>query len=298
MELLKTLPSQVKITKTGTTKRNSMALFKCVCCNQEVERIKQVGLLAQTCGSKGCKPSGPKTGHGESGTELHRIWSSMVGYCKRKNQLIDPTWLDYLNFKTDMHSTYFEEAKLTRKNTNEAYSKSNCLWVNPKEMLGLPSNSTQVSTVTGRQFEQHNMHDSRPYRIWRNMRLRCSDTKHARYHVYGGKGIKVCNDWDNSFTKFWLDMQDGYTDEMTIDRINSNLGYAKENCRWVTLKENSSRSRATPTQQIDLVTKCVVKVWNSAREAGLELNIDPSSITKVVLGKKKSAGGFGWVVVN
>ena len=297
MELIKSLPTQVKITKSGTTKRNSMALFKCVACSKEVEKIRSVGLLAQTCGSSGCKPSGPQDGHKESKTLFHRSWMAMVGYCKRKNQLINPEWLSYLNFKTDMQADYFEGAKLTRKNTNAAYSKENCLWVNPKEMLGQPSNSKQVSTVTGRQFEQHNMHKTRPYRIWQNMRTRCNDPKHHRYSVYGGKGVKVCAEWQDSFTQFWLDMQTGYDDTMTIDRIDSDQGYTKSNCRWVSLKENCSRSRATPTQQIDVLTGVVIKVWGSAREAGLALNIDPSSIAKVISGKKNSAGGFKWLVV-
>jgi len=296
MDLIKSLPSQLKITKNGTIKRNQMGLFKCPVCQCEVERIKTVGKKSQTCGSTGCKPSGPKDGHGDSNSLFHRAWSNMLKYCRRSQHQFDESWVDYLVFKQDMFTTYFDGAKLSRKIAQQPYSKDNCFWTDSKNMLGLPSNSIQVSVVTGRQFEQHNMHNTRPYRIWQNMRLRCNNPKHNRYSTYGGKGIKVCQEWENSFTKFWLDMAIDYTEEMTIDRIDSNKGYTRENCRWVTLKENSSRSRATVTKQIDVNSGEVIKEWPSAREASLALGIDASSITKVVLGKKKSAGGFRWAI--
>ena len=294
MEMLRKLPPETKITSTGTTKKNSMGLFKCPACNQEVAKIRSVGLKAETCGAIGCKVSGPKSGHRQSGTPIYIAWSNMKQYCSRSSNSYCAVWESFEQFRQDMGASYRPGSRLARLESLKEYSKENCIWVKPDELLDTPTNSMQQSCVTGRLFEQHGYHGTRPYRIWSNMRVRCYDPKHRRYSVYGGKGIRICDEWLNSFTAFWQDMQEGYTDEMTIDRIDSNGNYYKGNCRWITLAENSSRSRATVTKQIELATGAVIKEWASAREAGLSLGIDPSSIIKVCKGKMKSAGGFLW----
>lgn len=83
----------------------------------------------------------------------------------------------------------------------------------------------------------------RLYSIWKNMNSRCNakeSTNEFLYRYYGSKGIAVCDDWkDYKNFKEWA-MNNGYTDELTIDRINGNLGYNPENCRWVTRKIQSN----------------------------------------------------------
>jgi hypothetical protein len=133
----------------------------------------------------------------------------------------------------------------------------------------------------------------RARRIHGNMKQRCSNPNHDSYVDYGAKGVTVCDKW-NTFEGFWEDMQEGYSDDLTIDRISSKLGYFKENCQWISLEENSAKSKAIKTAQIDKETGKIIKIWFSAREAAFELGIDPSSIIKVCKGKKKSAGGFVW----
>lgn len=294
MEMLKKLPQETKVTSTGTTKKNSMGLFLCPICNGEVVKVHGAGLMALSCGASGCRQSGPRTGHMQSGTPVYIAWSNMKSYCQKSANAFSTEWESFAVFSGDMEQGYQPNTRLARMDSLKPYSKENCFWLNPDEMLDTPTNSTQKSAVTGRLFEQHGMHGTRQYRIWSNMRTRCYDPKNARYAVYGGKGIKVCDEWLNSFTNFWQDMKEGYTDEMTIDRKDAARDYCKDNCRWLTLAENSSRSRATVTQQIDVQTGAVIKEWPSARTAGLALGIDPSSITKVCLGKKQSAGGFRW----
>lgn len=294
MKLLSKLPTELKLTSTGTTKKNSMGLFYCPSCKTEVTKIRSVGLKAATCGAIGCKESGPRNGHLQSNTPVYVAWSNMKQYCNRSKNEHSIEWNSFDTFRKDMGDSYVGSSRLTRVNSLAPYSKDNCFWVTPEELLHTPTNSSQQSCVTGRLFEQHGYHGSRPYRIWSNMRLRCYDPKHRRYSVYGGKGIRICDAWLNSFTAFWQDMQEGYTDEMTIDRKNSNGDYEKSNCRWMTLAENSSRSRATVTKQIDPVSLVIIKEWPSAREAGLTLGIDTSSIAKVCNGKMKTAGGFLW----
>lgn len=73
--------------------------------------------------------------------------------------------------------------------------------------------------------------ESREYRIWLGMKNRCSNSKNPRFDRYGGRGIEVCDSWFNSFETFLQDMgpcPNGYS----IERLNNDLGYCKENCVW------------------------------------------------------------------
>lgn len=80
---------------------------------------------------------------------------------------------------------------------------------------------------------------ARLYRIWANMKCRCDNPKAAKFHLYGGKGIKICDQW-RDYRKFreWA-LSSGYEESLMIDRKESNKDYEPNNCRWVTVKESA-----------------------------------------------------------
>ena len=85
---------------------------------------------------------------------------------------------------------------------------------------------------------------TRLYYIWNSMKQRCHNHKSKDYRHYGLRGIRVCDDWRNNFTSFrdWA-ISNGYTDELTIDRIDVNGNYEPLNCRWVTMAEQNRNKR-------------------------------------------------------
>ena len=124
-----------------------------------------------------------------------------------------------------------KEKKIKKTNVVCGVTKScGCLWYN--------------SVALGN--KKHGMSKTRLYECWRDMRNRCYLKTRYDYYGYGGRGISVCEDWKNNFEPFmnWA-LNNGYKDNLTLDRIDVNGNYCPENCRWSTKKEQAINRRTT-----------------------------------------------------
>ncbi len=88
----------------------------------------------------------------------------------------------------------------------------------------------------------HNLSNHRLYKIWHNMIQRCTNPKNTFYENYGERGIKVSNKWLD-ISNFINDMYPSYQEGLSMDRIDNNKGYSKDNCRWTTRSIQSRNTR-------------------------------------------------------
>jgi hypothetical protein len=95
------------------------------------------------------------------------------------------------------------------------------------------------------QPERHGFSHSKIYNTWRGMRTRCNNPL-VQKHLYKDRGISVCENWQKSFIDFktWA-LRNGFKEGLQIDRINNDLGYSPDNCRFVTPYQNSINKRNT-----------------------------------------------------
>lgn len=117
------------------------------------------------------------------------------------------------------------------------------------------------SELLSKRNYRHGLRYTPMYAIWKSMKNRCLNTNDEKYKYYGGSGIGICDEWISSFINFYNDMNSSYEEHIklygrkntSLDRVNPNLGYCKENCVWATWKEqnNFSHKRQFRGNQLD-----------------------------------------------
>lgn len=109
---------------------------------------------------------------------------------------------------------------------------------------------------------KHNMSQSRLHKTWSGMKSRCYYENDISYKLYGGRGIRVCDEWKDDFIAFrdWA-LSHGYRENLTIDRIDTNGNYEPRNCRWATVKEQANNRRSSHFLTMNGETK-TIQQWS------------------------------------
>lgn len=127
------------------------------------------------------------------------------------------------------------------------------------------------SAVTTKMKTTHNKSKTTLYKRWKSIRLRCYQVNNLSYSDYGGRGIKMCDEWKNDYMSFheWA-VNSGFDDSLQIDRIDNNGNYEPSNCRWVTSKQNCNNRRSNiivKINEIEMTLKAACEKLNMKYKA-------------------------------
>ena len=129
---------------------------------------------------------------------------------------------------------------------------------------------------------------NRIYHIWYSMINRCEQKQNDAYKNYGGRGIKIVNEWKENFAVFekWA-LANGYQNDLTIDRIDNDGNYEPSNCQWLTPKENT-RKRRNVKLTMDSANEIRKMISNGVKyeDIGEMFNICISQISRIKHNKR------------
>lgn len=114
----------------------------------------------------------------------------------------------------------------------------------------------------------HGLRNHPLYHTWLNIKDRCSNHNNSHYKYYGGRGINICEEWRNDFKKFydWA-ITNGYSQGLSIERIDVNKDYSHDNCTWITMREQARNK--TTTIKIEKEDGKFISVSELAKELGM-----------------------------
>ena len=166
-----------------------------------------------------------------------------------------------------------EDTKIMVPNRTQTYQKCLCdcgnIVIVPKSYLK-SEHTRSCGCWVKEMHTTHGLSQSRIYKVYSGMKKRCYDKNHKIYNRYGGRGITVCDEWAKDFMNFYnWSMDNGYQDNLTIDRIDNNKGYSPDNCRWVTMLEQAQNT----SKNVNITYKGktqTISAWS--RETGIPQN--------------------------
>lgn len=154
----------------------------------------------------------------------------------------------------------------SKKDTNARWI-CRCDCGNPAVAYGQDLQRGKVKScgcLNAKRIKQHGMANSPEYAIWQNMRQRCENPENAVWHNYGGRGIKVCSEWEK-FERFFADMGAKLPGQ-SLNRIDNDGDYCKENCEWVGASVQANNTRRNRVLELNGERKTLAQ-W--AKSAGM-----------------------------
>lgn len=134
-------------------------------------------------------------------------------------------------------------------------------------------------------------YDKKLYNKYQDIKSRCYNQKRAKYKSYGGRGIKMCEEWKKDFSIFqkWA-YNNGYEEHLTIERIDVNGNYEPSNCRWIPMNEQAKNKTTNVNIEINGEINCIAE-W------GRKLGFNQKELNKIYRAKRKNKD-FKKILIN
>lgn len=185
---------------------------------------------------------------------LYDVYYNMMNPCYNENSLlynsfggkgikVCPEWHDKSVFyEWCKKNGWVPGMRVARKDNTKDFEPDNCYFAEQScKKINKITPKDLAHAAFGDNIAKHPVYDN-----YCGMKQRCYNPKHREYPLYGGRGIKICSDWLGKYgaIKFIIwSLENGYEDGLTIDRMNNDLGYSPDNCRWVDPVEQSKNRR-------------------------------------------------------
>jgi hypothetical protein len=207
-----------------------------------------------------------RTARRDNRTPEYVAWNNMRTRARRRGIAVCERWDSFDNFLADMGERP-EGLVLARVAGNRGYEPGNCRWGTTADRWAANHGpDCDCGYCRHQGMRTHGDSQKTPeYYVWQNMRARCRNPEHPSYPGYGGRGIAVCERWDD-YASFIADMGRRPGPEYSIERKDNDGPYSPDNCRWATEPEQRRNTRATRLLTFNGKTQCLTD-W--AAEIGL-----------------------------
>ena len=246
----------VVIMRTEGAGASPQASWLCQCdCGSEPRVVVSQPLRMGKSVSCGCRKadaiSKARTKHGRSGSKAYQVWYDMVRRCTSpkcgnwpnygaRGIKVCKRWLVFDNWNADMGDPP-PGMSLERIDNDGMYERVNCKWATVAEQN--QNKGDMRNLLTGRYSGRDTSRWAREYRSWLSICRRCSPGNTRMVPLYFGRGITVCEEWAASFDHFLADVGPIPHPGWTLDRIDNDKGYYKENCRWADCQTQAQNRR-------------------------------------------------------